>query len=59
MYPLNLSESHAPATPEGNILEHSVGSLLAEQAARNGAQAALLEICQDGSLGRVWIYAPW
>ena len=57
MYSLNLSESHAPATPEGNILEHSVGSLLAEQATRNGAQPALQEICQDGGLGRTWTYA--
>ena len=54
MYPLNLTESHAPATPEGNILEHTVGSLLAEQASRNGTQAALQEVCQDGSLGRAW-----
>ena len=56
MYTLNLTESHAPATPEGNILEHSVGSLLAEQAARYGAQLALQEVCQDGRLGRVWTY---
>jgi fatty-acyl-CoA synthase len=57
MYLLNLTESHAPATSEGNILEHSVGSLLAEQATRNGTQTALQEVCQDGSLGRAWTYA--
>ena len=56
MYPLELIESHAPATPEGNILEHSVGSLLAEQATRYGTQVALQEICQDGNSGRTWTY---
>lgn len=57
MYPLKLTESHAPATAEGEILEHSVGSLLAEQAKRYGTQQALLEVRQDGSLGREWSYA--
>ena len=56
MYELQLTESHVHAQSDVDIGEITVGGLLREMAAARQEAEALLEIRQDGSLGRSWSY---
>ena len=42
---------------DSEILDTTIGGLLRDQAAANGARDALLEGQSDGSVGRRWTYA--
>jgi fatty-acyl-CoA synthase len=57
MYELQLTDSHVPAQADMDIREITVGGLLREVANLRGGAEALLEVGQDGALGRSWCYA--
>jgi fatty-acyl-CoA synthase len=56
MYDLCLSESHLPAQSDMETLEISVGALLRETTLSRSTAEALVEVRQDGTLGRCWTY---
>ena len=57
MYDLSLTESHVPAQTDMDIREVTIGDLLREMSRARSDEEALVEICQDGTVGRRWTYA--
>ena len=57
MYDLNLTFSHVPAQDDLQIQNIAIGDLLREVATERAEAEALVEIVQDGSVGRRWNYA--
>ena len=57
MYDLHLTQSHVPARTDMDVREITIGDLLREVARERPDAEALVEICQDGSVGRRWTYA--
>lgn len=56
MYRVQLSESLFPAQTDEPVWEATVGGLLRDVAARNGAAPALVEVDVEGRTGRRWTY---
>lgn len=57
MYDLHLTQSHVPAQTDMDVCEITIGDLLRVVARERPDAEALVEICQDGSVGRRWTYA--
>ena len=57
MYELALTTSHSPAQSDIEVREITIGELLHEVAAARADAEALVEIRQDGSMGRCWTYS--
>jgi len=54
---VDLSESCCPAQTDAPVWEITVGGMLRDVAARHGTREALVEVTQDGTVGRRWTYA--
>ena len=57
MYDVNLTQSLFPAQADMDVREITVGGLLREVAAELPDAEALVEVRQDGQIGRRWTYA--
>ncbi|MBL6598904.1 MAG: AMP-binding protein [Alphaproteobacteria bacterium] len=56
MYDLNLTTSHAPAQDDIQIRDITIGDLLRAVASERAAAEALVEVTQDGAVGRRWTH---
>ena len=56
MYEINLSSSLFPALQDRSVIQSSIGAVLKNSASQYGNTEALVEVTQDGKLGRRWNY---
>lgn len=56
MYDLALKMAHVPAQTDIDIREITIGDQLREIARERHGADALVEVCQDGTIGRCWTY---
>ena len=57
MYDLRLTDSHVPAQCDMAVREITIGALLREMARARSSAEALVEVRQDGVIGRRWTFA--
>jgi fatty-acyl-CoA synthase len=56
MYEVQLSDSEFSAQQDDELTQTTVGQVLREAAADAGETTALIECCEDGTVGRRWSY---
>ena len=53
---ISLSQSYFGAIQDMPVDQHTIGELLASVASTHGKEEALVEITQNGKVGRRWTY---
>ena len=56
MNEIELAESFFPALQDRPIIHKTIGAVLKDTALKSGRNEALVEVKQDGNLGRRWNY---